>query len=83
MYWVGWFYEKLKQTESISLFGWHWDKSENPTPEKGTSILYYLVIVILALGMICMGELSENPNSGPNSAIAKWYDKEAVVLETE
>lgn len=138
VYWVGWFYEKLKQTESISLFGWHWDKSESPTPEKGTSILYYLTIGIVALGvgcinpdkvdsyssygayyyvhtgeafnfyqeylervetiknsgdevvvkpynykpsMICMGELSENLYSGQNTAIAKWYDKKAVILE--
>lgn len=140
VYWVGWFYEKLKQIESISLFGWHWDKSENPKPEKGTSILYYLAIGILVLGigainpdkvesyssygayyyvhtgeafnfyqeylervetiknggdvvavkpynykpsMICMGELSEDPYSGQNAAIAKWYDKEAVILEIE
>lgn len=33
--------------------------------------------------MLCMGELTEDMYSGPNRAIAKWYDKEAIVLETE
>lgn len=33
--------------------------------------------------MLCIGELSEDMHSGPNRAIADWYDKEGVVLETE
>lgn len=33
--------------------------------------------------ILCRGELSEDRDSGPNKAIAKWYDKSAVILGTQ